>query len=362
VASVGCALAPSLPALIAFRTQQALAGALALPNGIAIVRSAVPVERRGAAFGMIGLATGLAAALGPPFGGLLIHAAGWPAIFWANLPVVLTAGLLALVLLPDDGGAAGPRPGFDLTGSGLLALTLGGLVAVPTLVKAGHDLLIILAILGSVLSAVGFVAWERRRAWPVIDLRLFTSRAFAAACGSIALSNLVMYTTLLALPLYLERVQNESARATGGVLAALSLLAAIGGPVGGRIADRAGRRRPAVAGAVALTLGVATLAMRIGGTQAWVLVIALIVMGSGLGLQSAPVQTAAVERVPGDQTASAAGVYSTARYLGSIAGSTILALAFAHPGPDDAARFAALFMGLTAVAIVGLIVNRQLGP
>src|SRR6187200_2998081 len=88
IASAGCAFAPSLPVLILFRTQQGLAGALSFPNGAAMIREAVPAERRGSAFGTVSLATGIAAASGPPLGGLLTHAFGWEAIFWANVPVI----------------------------------------------------------------------------------------------------------------------------------------------------------------------------------------------------------------------------------------------------------------------------------
>ena len=88
VASAGCAFAPSLPWLILFRTQQAIAGAMSFPNGTAMVREGMPEERRGSAFGTVSLATGLAAASGPPIGGALVHAFGWSSIFWANVPVV----------------------------------------------------------------------------------------------------------------------------------------------------------------------------------------------------------------------------------------------------------------------------------
>ena len=85
---------------LGIRAQQGLAGALTFPNGAALVRATIPVERRGSAFGTVGLATGLAAASGPPLGGALVHLFGWSAIFWANVPVVVGALLLALRSLP----------------------------------------------------------------------------------------------------------------------------------------------------------------------------------------------------------------------------------------------------------------------
>src|SRR4051794_6994015 len=94
IASAGCAFAPNLAVLIIFRTQQALAGALSFPNGTAMVREAIPEARRASAYGMVGLGVGMAAASGPPIGGLLVHYFGWSAIFWANVPVVIAALIL----------------------------------------------------------------------------------------------------------------------------------------------------------------------------------------------------------------------------------------------------------------------------
>ena len=96
--SVGAALAPSLWILLAFRTLQAVAGALIVPNGSALLREAVPEGRRGATFGSLGAAIALAAGLGPPIGGILVEIAGWRAIFYANLAIVIP-GLLGSKLI-----------------------------------------------------------------------------------------------------------------------------------------------------------------------------------------------------------------------------------------------------------------------
>jgi DHA2 family methylenomycin A resistance protein-like MFS transporter len=169
-----------------------------------------------------------------------------------------------------------------------------------------------------------------------------------------------MYTTLLALPLYLERVRDHGARTTGLILAAMSFLMAVLGPISGRLADSRGRRGPAVLGALALVAGVALLTLAVLGAPLWPVAGALAVMGIGLGLQSAPIQTTAVEAAPAAKTGSAAGVYSTARYLGSVTGATVLAIAFTDPGAGDAARFATLVAGLAVVAALGSLANFSL--
>ena len=107
LASIGAALAPSLALLIAFRMLQAISGAVVFPNGSGLVRQLVPEGRRAAAFGLIGSALSLAAALGPPAGGILVSAGGWRTIFWVNIPIVAVALLLARGAIPRAGRPAG---------------------------------------------------------------------------------------------------------------------------------------------------------------------------------------------------------------------------------------------------------------
>lgn len=361
VASAGCAFAPNLLTLIFFRTQQALAGAMSFPAGTAMIREAVPEARRGSAFGVISLATGLAAASGPPLGGALVHAFGWPAIFWANVPVVAAAIALGWQSLPRRTVERTSRSPLDIPGIGLFAASLGALILIPTLIKLGQPPLAMLAAVASVVLALVFVRWERRASSPVVDVRLFTRPHFAAACASIGLSNLVMYTTLLALPLYLEGVRGYGVQSSGLILVALSAFAALWGPIGGRWTDRQGRWLPAVAGAIMLLVGTVLLTVGVGSPELGLVVFALATMGLGLGISGAPVQTAAVEAVPPERTGSAAGLFSTTRYLGSVTGSTVLAAVFVqHPAAGQATPFVALFAGLSGAALLGIVVNARI--
>jgi MFS family permease len=290
-----------------------------------------------------------------------VHAFGWPAIFWANVPVVGIAVALGWQSLPRREPQRGARPPFDFAGSALFAAALGSVILIPTLVKMGHSLLAIVAGLAGVGLGFGFIRWELRTPAPVVDMRLFQRPHFAAACASIGLSNLVMYTALLALPLYLEAVRGLGVQVAGFTLVALSAFAALWGPIGGRWTDRRGRWLPAVAGAIMLLVGTVLLTFAVTQRELTPMVIALAVMGLGIGVAGAPVQTAAVESVPHARTGSAAGIFSTARYLGSVTGSTVLALVFIQrPEVGQAAPFVALFAGLSLVAALGIIANARI--
>lgn len=360
IVSVGCAFAPNLAVLIFFRTQQAMAGALTFPNGAAIVRETVPAEQRGSAFGVIGMTTGLAAAIGPPLGGLLVHTFGWEAIFWANVPVIAISLLLNHRFLPKEPATKRVRSPFDTIGTVLFTLTLTAVISIPTLLKTYGTLWAVCAGVVAVSAGVLFVRRELWAVAPVVPVRMFRSTAFSMACLSICLSNLVMYTTLLALPQFMDHVRGENEQAIGGTLAALSAFAAFWGLAGGRMSDAHGKWLPAVAGAVVLFAGTVGIVLVLGANALWPLVVTLAVMGLGLGVQGAPVQTAALEAAPNASTGSAAGIFSTSRYMGSVTGATVLALVFASDAAShDRGTFVALFAGLAVVALVAIGVNAR---
>ena len=329
LASVGAALSTEIGPLIAFRCGQALAASVLFPNGSALLREAVPEHRRGSRFGMLGALISLGAAIGPPAGGVLVGLGGWPAIFWVNVPLVLVVFVVGLRAIPVPIRRATDAR-FDAGGAVVLAAVLGTVAWVLNrgIDRAGGPGVIVAALLGFAV----FLVWELRHADPVVQLRLFGRMPFVSACGGVALSNFSLYVVLLSVPLLLdERGWSESG--VGGVLAAMSVAMAVVAPLGGRAADRFGRRIPAVVGLSVLASGLAALAL-VGATASGVvLVVCLFVSGLGLGLSNPSLSTSAVESVEAHDSGMAAATYSTSRYLGSIVGTSILAGLLAPGGP-----------------------------
>lgn len=329
VASLGAATASSLEQLLAFRIQQGIAGAIALPNGMALVREVVPASRRASRIGLLGSAIVLAAAAGPPLGGVLIRLAGWRAVFYANVLVIAPALILAFRALPARAGE-GRRQPFDLVGVlQLMAVLVGGAAlmtgALPSLSSAATWAVAFLL----VALAAHFVHREARHVDPIFQPRFFLRRTFAAGCAGVALSNLSMYTTFLAIPLLLADLPGWSSTQVGLVLSALWAPTVVCAPLGGRLADRWGRRWPTALGLLLLTAGMAGLgALETGTDDLWVLLAGLGVAGVGLGLSQAGLQTAVLESVARDQSGSASGIFSMSRYIGSIAGSSALPMLY----------------------------------
>ncbi len=355
-ASVVAVLAPSFPALVGFRIGQALCGALAIPNAAALVREWVPSARIGSAFGLVGAATGFAAGLGPPLGGVLVGLGGWRAIFLVNVPVVALAVLIGWATLPRSSRRAAGSS-FDLAGAVLLFGWLGSIALIPSSMKgAGPGVPAFL--LGGIaaVALIVFIWQETRAGQPVVHLDLFRERAFSAAAAGVSFGNLAMYSTLLTIPQFVTLVLGRPDAEAGAVLAAMSLPMAVLAPFAGYLADRWGRRPVALIGGLLSVLGFAPLLWIGPSWSPLLLVPPLGVAGCGLALQSPAIQAAALEAAPVQRAGVASGVFSTSRYLGSITGSAVLAALLGTGGQPSSAGLAAVFVMVVAAAVVAAAV------
>src|SRR5919206_5267533 len=353
-ATVVAAFSWNVEVLLISRTFQALGGAVAIPNGTALVRSLVPGERQGRAFGKIGAGIAVAAAFGPPIGGLVTDSLGLRWIFAANILLVVPALVLAL-RLPRDRPKS-PGGSFDLQGAMLLATALVPLALSLTVWRLPGAPITLAPGLGVFTVIAGLLLLRRVRRFPrpVLNLSLFHARGFTPATATILLSNLTMYTVLLSLPLFLNERAHWRSSEVGLLLAGLSLQTIIFSPIGGWLSDRSGRRIPAFAGTALLAIGMLPF-LAIEDTWSWMLYLApLVLVGMGVGLSSASVQTTAVEVVPSNAVGQAAGLYSTMRYLGSIIGASGMAAVLAAPEPAVGSfrlLYAALFVSACGAVI-----------
>ncbi|MEP6775691.1 MAG: MFS transporter, partial [Chloroflexota bacterium] len=354
LASLGAAVSLNLPMLIIFRLLQALSGSITLPNGTALLREVVPAQRRGNRFGLVGAVTSFAAASGPLLGGLLVSLGGWRVQFYANLPIIVGALLLGWVAIPRPKGVSTRATArFDLMGSVLLFLFLGGVATLLSQSKSGLEWWLLgCGAIGLVFVLALFVWHERRYSDPVVNLTLFGHRAFASASSCIALSNLSMYVMLLAIPLLLAQRPGWTSDRTGLVLAVLFGTTVLFSPVGGRLADRLGRRLPTTLGLALMSLGVVWLTVSGAQVSLPILISGLALAGVGIGLSGAGLQTSAIESVGPKEVGMAAGVYSTSRYFGSIVGSSVLAGLLA-----SANSFGLVFLLVSVAAILATLLS-----
>ncbi|MGH9036832.1 MAG: MFS transporter, partial [Acidimicrobiia bacterium] len=347
-ATAAAAAAPNLPALIAFRMSQGVAIAGVFPNGWAMLRRSVPPGRLASRFAVVGSVLSVSVAVGPPLSGVLVDLGGWRSVFLINLavagPALVLARRIREVPVPERVGA------YDLAGAlgwGALLVATAGLLNVSTH-GAGSPLLLAVGLALVAGAGVALVRRALRHPDPVLQPRFFIRPAFAAASAGIGFGNLAWYLTFIVVPLVLKERPGATGLRTGLVLSASALLFVVLVPLGGRLADRLGRRRPAVAGMSLFVAGLVPLPIAGAGIALPLLVACLMVTGAGFALATPAMQAAALDAVRPEESGAASGVYATSRYLGSILGSSLLAAA---GDPTGRTVFAMLLAGGVAAAL-----------
>jgi MFS family permease len=349
--SIGAALADGLVALTFFRVQQAVAGAIVVPNGLGILRH-VAGDRAGMHFGIIGAVTNIAASVGPLVGGLLVPI-DWRLIFTLNIPLVALALVLAWPKVPQE--ETHPRTTFDLPGVIALGLLLCGVAWVLTSFGRGIPDAATLALGAALIAgAAAFVRYENAREDPAFPPGLFRVRAFSAANGAMCFSNLALYGTILGIPVLLADA--ESTTLIGVALFALAAMGIVLGPIAGMLIDRFGARWPTVLGGLLIVLGALATGAVVTGERLMVLLPSLLVLGSGVAFAFPATRVGAIDTVAPSHAALASGVVSTSRYFGGMLGAIItsaILTAFA-PGSRGPVLFAVLAVSGLLTAIVGL--------
>ena len=355
VASVGCALAPNLLVLVLFRLQQAIAAAAVVPNSLAILRGSAVEGRAGAYFGISSATTSIGAAIGPLIGGLL-SAIDWRLIFLVNLPLAGFALAVAWRSLPAGDP---PRRTAQADVSGAVALGVLLSLAAWTLTEAGSSApaLTIGLLIAVAVGAVAFVRYESRHADPALPPVLFTIRAFTAANLTIALSNLALYGTFLAVPVILAGSGPDATIRGGVAISAQSAAMIVLSPVSGALVDRFGARWPTALGGLLIAVGLAILALSGRASDFGVLLICLPITGAGVALTFPATRIAALDAVPARYAALASGVTSSSRYFGGMIGALVAGLALVEVTEATAAR---LFLILAASGVAAALVGSQL--
>jgi EmrB/QacA subfamily drug resistance transporter len=332
-ASLLCALSPNLGALIGFRVLQGFGGGALTPVGMAIVVEQFPAERRGRAMSVWGIASMAAPAVGPTLGGWLVTSVSWHWLFLINIPIGGLGTLLGLRVLRDSGYRELRR--FDTLGLGLggggLALTLYAISQAPHVGWSSRST--VLGLLVGVAALAGFVRHELRTDEPLIELRIFSNRAFSLAMIVSLFMTAAQYTRLVFVPLSLETLRGFTALRVGVLLTPAAIMTAVGLSVGGRLVDSVGARRPMIFGTGLMLVAALALGNIRQDTPVSLIVVALCLQGLGFGLASMPAVVVAMNSLAPRHVAQAAAVRSlTAQVAGATAVSVLSALVAARMG------------------------------
>lgn len=351
LASIGCALSSSADALVAMRAVQGVGAALVLTLGLALLTSAFPPERRGAAVGLYSAVTGIAVACGPLIGGLVVSGFAWQWIFWVNVPIGLVAVPLVLRYVPES-----RVPDSTLDVPGVLLLGAGCFALVWSMVRSateGWDAPQVLAglLAGAVLVGC-FVAWERRAPRPLIPGALLARRGFAAGNVAAFMTLASLFAAVFFYGQLLQFVFGDSPLEAGLRLMVWTGTLITVAPFAGAMADRIGER-PLLAAGLAIQAGAMVwLAATVSADSGFIDVLGPFVLG-GIGVSMAVPcgQSAVIGAVEDRDVGTASGINATMRELGGVFGVALSVAVFgAYGGYASAEQFVDGFVAAMATA------------
>jgi MFS transporter, DHA2 family, multidrug resistance protein len=356
VASLGCALAPSLTLLVGARIVQGLGAAGIVGVNAALVRFTYPAALLGRAIAINGFAVASAAALGPTVASGVLALASWRWLFAVNVPIGVATLAIALVALPATARA---RRGLNYAGAALHALGFG--LVLFGLQQLAHrsvsPVLLAQILLGGLLIAL--LAWrELHRSPPLIPFDLLRIPLFSLSLATSVCSFIAQSAALVALPFEIQRLGYSEVQ-TGLLMTPWPVAVALMAPIAGRLADR---HRAGILGAIGLglmTLGLAALALypAHGGVLNFIWRMAL--CGFGFGFFQTPNNRALLVSAPPARSGSAGGMLGTARLLGQSLGAATVALLL-RLAPQSGSN-AALSVAAAACAIAALVSTARLG-
>ncbi|HUD78927.1 MAG TPA: DHA2 family efflux MFS transporter permease subunit [Streptosporangiaceae bacterium] len=354
VGSAACGAAASVPMLIAFRLVQAAGAALLTPTSLGLVMASYPAERRGGAVRAWTAAGGMAAALGPVIGGLLV-AASWRWVFFVNVPIGLAALIIGWLRLPDVAGHPGPRP--DALSALLVTAGVGGLTL--GLVRGGAwgwGSARTAGVLAGAVVVLGLFALHCvRHHNPLVDPGLFRVRTFSGASLATLLFSVSFGAMLLSIVLWMQDVWGWSALATGlGVAPGPVMVPLFSFLVTGRLLARRGPAVVIGAGAAVFAAGVLWWALAVQLTPNYLEILpGMLVTGIGVGLTLPSLMSTAASSLPPPSFASGSGVVNMLRQVGFAVGVAMLVAVLGSPH-GGAAELAAFRHGWYAIVAAGL--------
>lgn len=355
LASLGCAVAPTIWWLIAARVAQGLGGAVMMAITLALVGETISKDKVGRAMGLLGTLSAVGTALGPTLGGVLIAGFGWQSIFLINLPLGGIALFCVYHYLPQTDPQQVTKPGsFDFVGMALLGLTLALFSLAMTLGHGHFGSLNSLLLLGTAVAASAFVWVERKVASPLVQLALMRQPILSSGLLTNMLVSTVIMTSFVVGPFYLAHGLELAPQQVGLVMSAGPLIAALAGVPSGYLVDRFGAPQMISLGLLGVCLGALTLSMMspTQGVLGYILPICLIT--AGYALFQAANNTAVIKQVGIERRGVASGLLNLARNLGFIIGASAMGGIFALVSATSDIRLGSAF-GLHLTYLVAAV-------
>ncbi|GAA0953658.1 MFS transporter [Nonomuraea longicatena] len=325
LSSLASAYAQDPTQLILARAAMGIGGAAIMPATLAIISNVFPPRERGRAIALWTSGVGLAVAIGPVTGGLLIEHFWWGSVFLVNVPIVIVSVILIASVVPES---RDPRPtrldpvGVILSIIGLVALTYG-IVRGGELATLAHPEVIFPGVLG-LLVLGAFVWWERRIEHPAFDVRNFKNARFSSAVGMIGIVFFSMMGGMFFLTFYLQIVRGYTPLQAGALMIPFAAAQVIFSTLSQKVNDRFGAKLSATVAMVVITLSLAAYALFDQNTPIVIVEIVFFVQGAAMANLMPPATTAIMESLPPQKAGVGSAMSNTVRQLSGALGVAVL--------------------------------------
>jgi EmrB/QacA subfamily drug resistance transporter len=335
LASLLCAFAPTIEILIAGRALAGVGVALLMPASLAIIRVVWPdAKERGHALGVWASCNGIAFAIGPTIGGVLIAHFGWPSIFLIVVPLGVLALILAFAVIAESADPKGRH--FDGWAQGFGALGLGGLTLAAIEVHRAPQIAAGIAVV-ALLAAIVFIRIELRHGeHALVPLGMFKSHEFSGAIGATGAMTFGMYGTIFLVPMLWQNTGKLDSVGAGLALLPMSIIFVIASTHSGKLTERLGRHVMTGGGVMMIGSGLLIIAATAHFDSIYLTEIGLLLTGLGMGLATGPLNAVAVGAVEAARSGTAAAIVNVVRMVGATMGVAVLGSLFAlrHGGAD----------------------------
>ncbi|MCX5114442.1 MFS transporter [Streptomyces sp. NBC_00378] len=319
------AMSGSPTQLITWRALMGFGAAFVMPATLAVLVNVFERDEQPRAIGIWAGSVGVAIAIGPITGGLLLEHFWWGSIFLVNVPVVIVA-LIAMVLLVPD--SKDPNPG-RIDPLGVVLSIVGLVLLVYGIIRGGQladftEPVVLLSSFGGLLVLAGFVWHEKRSTHPAIDISYFREPSFAAAVAAIALVFFALMGVTFFSAFYMQSVRGWTALQAGMMLLPLAATQMIFAPRARLLVDRFGARATCTVGMLLVAVGLSAFALFDETTPVWVLCLLFFVQGTGMAHVMTPVTVSVMQALPREKAGSGSAINNTFRQVGGALGVAVL--------------------------------------
>ncbi|MFQ9705781.1 MAG: MFS transporter [Limosilactobacillus pontis] len=320
------ALAPTFPILLLGRLIQGIGTGISLPLMFNIIMEQVPRQRIGLMMGFGNLITGIAPAIGPTFGGIIVSSLGWRWIFYTLLPFLLASLLLGSWGIRQRSAIV--QQHFDIISCLLIAIMFTGLVY-------GFSNLAVLPLLswqvsGALLTgaiAMGLLSWRSLIiTTPILDLRLFSNHRFSGHVLIFFLTQMCSLGFAFLLPNYIQLVNHNTALLAGLVVMPAGFCGALFAPIGGRLLDTYGPKKPILSGAMLMTISILIFTICSPAMSNLAIMIVYMFYMAGMGALMGTVMTSALASLPQDKQTQGNAILNTLQQFAGSMGTSIVAM------------------------------------